>query len=90
MSLLIRSDKDLPLLEKPELDKKLNKLSKTISESFAKKIVGEGKLIQFSKDPEKTAIVKTNFAKVKDHLLSKIHEARDTSFYNSLALYLNL
>ena len=88
MSLLIRSEKDLPLLEKPFLDRKLNKLSKTISASFAKKIYGEdSKPIQFCKDPDKTKTVKVQFAKVKDHLLSKIHEARDTSFYNILALY---
>ena len=89
MSLLIRSEKDLPLLEKAHLDKKLNKLSKTISESFARKIYGEDPKnpIQFSKDPDKTKSVKVEFAKVKDHLLSKIHEARDTSFYNILALY---
>jgi hypothetical protein len=89
MSLLIRSEKDLPLLEKAHLDKKLNKLSKTISESFARKINGEDskKPIQFSTDPDKTQRVKVEFAKVKDHLLSKIHEARDTSFYNILALY---
>ena len=89
MSLLIRSEKDLPLLEKAHLAKKLNKLSKTISESFARKIYGEDpkKPIQFSKDPDKTKTVKVQFAKVKDHLLSKIHEARDTSFYNILALY---
>ena len=89
MSLLIRSEKDLPLLEKAHIAKKLNKLSKTISESFARKIYGEDpkKPIQFSKDPDKTKTVKVQFAKVKDHLLSKIHEARDTSFYNILALY---
>ena len=89
MSLLIRSKNDLHLLEKDKIKKKLNELSKTISESFAKKIYGEDpkKPIQFSRNVDNTARVKVEFAKVKDHLLSKIHEAKDTSFYNILALY---
>ena len=87
MSLLITTEKDLHLLQKQKLDEKLNRLSQTISVSFANKIDGPNGEIEFSNEPDQTAAVKVNFGKIKDHLLSKIREARDTSFYNSLEGY---
>ena len=89
MSLLIKTEKDLNLLRKDKLGKKLDTLSETIALSFARKIdKGPGNNdIKFSNNHDIDASVKAEFGAVKDHLLSKIRESKDVSFYNSLENY---
>ena len=85
MALLITTKKDLNEITKDKFGQKLDKLSKTIRLSFAEKI--DKNKIQFSDNAEMNNRIKEELGSVKDHLLSKIREAKDFSFYNSLERY---
>ena len=87
MRLLIKSEKDLGLIKKDKFGEKLDQLDETITLSFARKIDNDREDIKFSDDAQINNSIKVEFGSVKDHLLSKIREAKDVSFYNSLEGY---